>query len=104
MIVLDLAAIPNQSISIRLSNSLYDIRVKALNDGACIDISRDSEVVFSGMRITPGSFILPYAYLEKGNFMLSSLNDELPDYLKFGVSQMLYYFTPAELEALSAGT
>ena len=97
---LPLTATPNQSFSARLDNSVYDIAIKSINGTACIDVSRDSVAIVKGMRLTPGVPVLPYEYLEVGNFLLTTLNDELPDYTKFGVSQMLYYITVDELAAL----
>lgn len=102
MIKIPLSSTPNQSFSARLDNSLYDFTIRTVNDTACIDVLRDNEPIITAMRLTPGTPVLPYKYQQTGNFMFTTLNDELPDYTKFGVSQNLFYLTIAELEALGA--
>ena len=102
MKTLTITATPNQSFSARLDNSLFDIAIKTINDTACIDVSRDGVALIKGARITPGTPIFPYSYLETGNFLFTTLNDDLPDYTKFGISQNIYYITAAELEAIYA--
>ncbi len=97
---LPLSATPNQSFSARLDSSVYDIAIKTVGGTACIDVTRDGVSVLKGQRLTPGVPVFAYDYLQTGNFLFTTLNDELPDYTKFGVSQMLYYITADEVAAL----
>lgn len=101
-----LESIPNQSLSIRLEGRRYEIR---LNWGAEImsaTIIRDDEFIISGVRCVPGSFLLPYQYLEEssGNFVFETSNGNLPNYQDFGDTQILLYFSNEELEVLRNGT
>lgn len=66
-----------------------------------VDIVRNETPVVSGMRAVAGTFLIPYKYLESGNFLIITANEEYPDYRQFGVSQYLIYFPQAELEALN---
>lgn len=93
-------AIPNQSLSINLDDGLYNITLKSTNGCMSADIVRDGETILSGERIAAGTPLIPYRYLESGNFMLLTDDDDLPDYTKFGITQTLIYATQAELEAL----
>ena len=109
-----LQAIPNQSFSIRLDDSIYDIRIHALNivtvDGLAIppimvmDINRDNETILQGQRLVPGYPVIPYRYKEDGNFVFITDDDNYPDYNEFGLTQFLIFATSAELAELRSGT
>jgi len=98
-----LSNIPNQSLSVRLEDAQYDITLKACDGVMGVTIVRDNEVLISNVRAVCGVGLLPYRYLEEGNFFIDTLDDELPDYTKFGISQSLIYVTQAELAAIRAG-
>lgn len=100
MIDIALAAIANQSLSIRLEDRLYNIAVWATRGVMSADIQRDGTYIVRGARIVSGTPLIPYRYLENGNFVLLTENEEYPDYTLFGVSQNLVYVTIAELEEL----
>lgn len=48
----------------------------------------------------PNSPLLPYRYLESGNFVMICDDELYPDYRLFNDTQTLVYVTTAELEAL----
>lgn len=111
MIEVPLANVPNQSLSINLDGSQYDINVQATNGDAILgtlvmafDIIRNGVAIVTGARSTPGSFLIPAAYLEDGNFILITMNDEYPDWQQFGVTQTFVFISQAELEAIRAST
>lgn len=97
MRVINLEAIANQELSVRLDGSLYDIRIKEANGVMVADISRDSNILILGTRIVAGVPILPYKYQEKDNFILLTENDEIPYYTLFASTQSLIYLTIAEV-------
>lgn len=100
MIDIDLAAIPNQTVSIRLDDQLYKITVRETRGVMSVDIVRDDEELVMGARIVAGTPLLPYLYQEVGNFVLLTEDEEYPYYTKFGDSQNLVYVTPAEIATL----
>lgn len=104
MIQVPLQAIPNQSLSIQLDGSNYDIRIESVNDVMAMDIIRDNVAIVTGQRLIAGYPIIPYRYLEKGNFILETMNDQYPDYTQFGITQSLIFAIQAELGAIRAGT
>jgi hypothetical protein len=106
MIQIPIANIPNQSFSINLDESQYDIRIHATSDRGipgneimAVTIIRDSVIIVSGMRAVSDYPIIPYAYLEDGNFFITTMNDEYPDWRQFGNTQYLIFASQAELIA-----
>lgn len=102
MIEIPLSAIPNQSFSIQLDDSIYDIKIKFLINFMAIDLSRNNEVILKGIRLVPGFPVIPFKYLEQGNFILITANGEYPNYNQFGINQSLFYASQNELEAFRA--
>lgn len=100
MIDILLAAIPNQTVSIRLDDRMYSITVKETRGVMSVDILRDNEPILSGSRCVPMVPLITYRYLEAGNFVFLTENDEYPYYTEFGNTQSLVYVSPVELEAL----
>lgn len=100
MIQINLSAIPNQSLSVQLNGSLYDLTIKETRGVMCATISRDNILLISNMRMIAGCPLLPYKYLEKGNFLMLTANDEYPYYTKFGDTQILIFASQAELDAI----
>ena len=95
-----LAAIPNQDVSITLDGSRFDIAVKSSSTSTLISIIRDDVTLISGLRAVGGTLVLPYEYLEEGNFYFETPNEVIPYYENFGISQFLIYMTAAEIEAI----
>lgn len=102
MIDVPLAAVPNQSLTIQLDGSLYVIALRDAGQLTAVTITRDDVVLVSGLRVTAGTPLLPYRYQESGNFVLTTENEEIPQYPQFGVTQFLVYVTPAELAEFRA--
>lgn len=92
--------VPNQSFNVRVDDALYSIRLVSTNGVMSCDVSRDDVALLTGARIVAGTAILPYKYQEQGNFIITTLDGELPDYTKFGVSQFLLYLSIEEMEAI----
>ena len=104
MIQIDLAAIPNQSMSVTLSEMNYDIAIKETRGCMSITIVRDNVTIVEGQRLVAGFPAIPYRYKENGNFVVTTLDDDFPDYTKFNISQFLIYITQEEIAALRAST
>jgi len=100
LIDIQLDPVPNQTVGIRLEDELYSLTIKETAGVMSVDIKRADVYILRGVRIVAGTPLLPYRYLEIGNFVLLTENEELPEYPLFGVSQSLVYVTAAEIEAL----
>lgn len=99
MQLINITAVANQSLSVRLNNVRYDIAIKEANGVMVASIVRDGVAVVTGARIVAGALIIPSQYQEDGNFVIDTLNDAIPYWTAFGVTQFLYYFSADELEA-----
>jgi len=100
MQTIQLQAIPNQSFTIQLDNSLYQFTIKAAPQGFMyVNIIRNNVSIVLGMRAVAGTYLIPYKYLESGNFLIVTQNQEYPYYTEFGVSQYLIYLSPSDLES-----
>lgn len=102
---ISLQAIPNQSLSIRLDNNIYDIVIKEANGIMGVSITRDNILLNANIRAVSGSPIIPYKYqyIKYGNFVFLTNNEEYPYYTQFGITQSLIYINAQELEAIIAG-
>lgn len=104
MILVPLATVPNQSFSIVLDGNQYDISLYVINNVSAIDIKRNNVDILLGSRIVPNSPIIPYRYLESGNFVFITDNGDYPIYTAYGISQFMFYFSQTELDALRAAS
>ena len=93
-------AIPNQSFSITLDNSHWRVSIKTENGIVGVSLTRDNVLVVENIRAVANEKIIPSEYEEAGNFVFSTLNFELPEYTKFGVTQLFRYISAVELTAL----
>lgn len=99
MELITLQAIPNQEVIVTLDNSRYKIQIKSASGFMTYGITRDGEIIIeNGNRIVNGSPLLPYKYMESGNFILDVPDSELPDYTKFELTQFLIYASQEEIE------
>ena len=101
MLNINLATLPNQSLSVTINQVLYDLRFFLTSNVMCCDLAINSIPILSCMRLVAGSFIIPYKYLQNGNFIITTLNDELPYYTQFNSTQFLVFLTNAEIQALA---
>jgi len=55
------------------------------------------------MRAVSGFPLIPYSYLQNGNFTFITSNNEYPDWRQFGITQYLIYASKSELEEILNG-
>jgi hypothetical protein len=102
LINIPLTAIPNQSLSVRLNNQQFDLRVHDCgNSVMSIDITINDVILITGIRMVSNFPIIASEYMENGNFILQTSNYQYPDWTRFGVDQYLIYASQAEVEALN---
>ena len=102
--IVPVQAIPNQTLSIVLDNDRFDIELKSTATSTAASITRNEELLISGVRCVGGTPLIPYEYLRasSGNFIFSTPREQIPYYTNFGIDQFLFYFSAAELEAAGA--
>ena len=97
---INLRVLERQSLSVVLEDSLYVITIKECSGVMAISIERDGVMLIEGRRAVAGMFLIPFEYLELGNFAFVTENDELPYYTGFNSTNQLVYFTVEEVQAL----
>lgn len=95
-----LAAVPNQEFTVTIDDVRWVVGVKTARGVTAVNISREGVTLLTGSRALAGEPLIPYAYLQTGNFVFVTLNDALPEYSLFGVSQFLVYLSADEIAAL----
>ena len=95
--IIPLNPVPKQSVTVPLDDIVFNIAVKSTENNTIVDITADDEVIIQGARVIDNTFIIPYKYLEKGNFFFTVEKGEKATYPRFGVDQFLVYATESEL-------
>lgn len=98
--VIPLQPVPNQELTVTLEGNSYSIKLQALRNTMAVTLAINGVTILSGLRVVTGTPLIPYSYLENGNFIFIADNTDIPFYPDFGVTQTLLYFTNAELRAL----
>jgi hypothetical protein len=105
MQTLSLSNVPNQSFSTTLDGNRYDFTIFQANGVMCFNVNINEIDTADGFRITTDEFLIPLAYAQGGgNFLLLTLNDALPDFNQFGITQTLIYLSVDEINAAIAST
>jgi hypothetical protein len=109
MIQIPLQNIPNQSLSIQLNDNQFDLNFHATQDNLdgtsgviSVDIIINNIVIVTGVRAVYGFPLIESHYLENGNFVFITQNDDYPDWRQFGITQFLIYASESELEIIYA--
>lgn len=89
---------PRQSLSVVLEGSLYEISLKECSGIMAVTVVRDGEGIVSNRRAVAGMPVIPSRYLNDGNFILLTDNDELPYYTEFEGSNVLVWVTNEEID------
>jgi len=91
---------PNQTLSVTVDLTRFVITLKMARGVLVADITINGVPVIMGCRVLAGEMIIPYRYQEFGNFIVTTVSEALPDWPELGVTQMLYYLTPAEMAVI----
>lgn len=104
MRIIPLAAVPNQSFTVTLDDIRWVVRLATARSVLVCDVTKDGVLLVSGTRALAGEPIIPYSYLETGNFIFVVNGGDLPDYRRFNISQFLAYLSAEEIAAASPVT
>lgn len=99
---INLAPVANQTVSARLDGKRYVISLKSAGNIMLATIIRDGVTILSGMRCVAGALLIPYRSAEDASGNFAFVIDDgatIPDYLQFGDTQTLVYYSNAEIEA-----
>ncbi len=99
MQTIPIQAIPNQTLTVTLDDTRYSLTFKEIDGSMAATISINDVRIISGFEIVAGGLLIPYRYLENGNFTFVTAEDAIPYYNEFGETQSLIYISQAELDA-----
>lgn len=100
MQIIPIQAIPSQTLSfIDPSSNQWDIAIRLTAQQIAFSFTLNSVILIQGVTAVAGYRIIPYDYLENGNFVLVTQGQQIPDYVQFGTTQTLVYLTEAEILA-----
>ena len=104
MMDIGIAAVANQTLSVQLDEHQFTIDLHEANGVMCVSIERDGVAIVTGSRVTAGTALMPYKYLEggSGNFLITVDAEAIPYWDQFGVTQFLVYLSAEELAAYRA--
>lgn len=93
-------AIPSQTFNYvdSLSNS-WNIGIRSIGMQMAFTFSLNGTTLIQNISAVAGYRIIPYDYLETGNFVLITQSYQVPDYTQFGTTQSLIFLTQAEIDA-----
>ena len=97
MIDIQIQPIPNQSFTFVADDTSFNVTFKTTNDRTIADFVINDDIAINGIRVMPNKPIIPYPYLEYGNFFFVSNGEIYPFYTDFGISQNLVYLTVGEM-------
>lgn len=96
MIAVPLEPVPNQLFTARLGDRRFEIALRDTGSVMAADVAVNGVTILSGHRVVAGTPLIPYQYLEAGNFLLLTADGDLPDWREFGGSQSLVYLEASD--------
>lgn len=93
-------SIPSQDFTIPLGGNNYEIDIFSIDGHMSYNLSINGVAIISGFKMVNDIPLLPYRHQEvSGNIILQIPETEIPDYRRFGASQLLFYLDEAETAA-----
>ncbi len=100
MQTIPIQAIPQQTFSyVDPSNNTWSIGIRNVGMQMAFSFSRNGVVLIQNVCAVAGYRIIPYDYLETGNFVLITKSFQIPDYTQFGTTQTLVFLSEADILA-----
>ena len=94
---INLSNLPNQSFSYTSGSNTFDLLIKESNGSMYASITSNGNDLIDSVRIMPNQLIIPYLYLENGNFIIIAQGNDDVYYDQFGITQTLLYLTASDL-------
>lgn len=103
MQTIPIQAIPSQTFSYTdPDGNQWNIGIRNVGMQMAFSFSRNGTILIQNVCAVAGYRIVPYDYLEDGNFILITQNYQVPDYTQFGTTQSLVFLTEEEIIAFRA--
>ena len=100
MQTIPIQAIPSQTFTfIDPSSNSWDIGIRNVSMQMAFSVALNGVQLIQNVCAVAGYRIIPYDYLENGNFVLITQSFQVPDYNQFGITQSLVFLEQSEIDA-----
>lgn len=94
----ELQKLPNQELTYIVGDKSFRVQLRTIQDLTFASIFLDDEPLLYSQICVPNNFINMYRYISAGGkFFFKCVDNEYPNYKKFGDSQQLLFYTEDEL-------
>lgn len=91
-------AIPSQTFSyIDPDNNQWNVSIKLVSEQIAFSFTLNGTILIENITAVAGIRIIPYDYLELGNFVIITQAQQVPDYTQFGSTQQLVFLSNADI-------
>lgn len=93
-------ALPAQTFTyVDPANNQWNIGVQLVIEQLAFSFTLNGLPLIKNVTAVAGIRIIPYDYLENGNFVLITQSQQVPDYRQFGTTQHLLFLEAADIKA-----
>ena len=98
MQIVKLQQIPNQQFTLIVEDKTFLVQLRTIQDLTFASIFLDGEPLLYSQICTPNNFVNLYRYISAGGkFYFKCVDNEYPNYKKFGGAHQLLFYTEDEL-------
>lgn len=89
----NLSSTPSQQFSFINNNDEYQIRLKSLNNKLYMDVTKNGDVVFKGLRVDANyNIFTPFQYKEIYSLLgITNVDNQVPNWKRLGTGDILNY-------------
>ena len=98
MFTVELNKVPNQELTFIVDNNAFRVQLRTIQDLTFMTVFLNEQPLIYSQLCTPNNFVNLYNYISVGGkFYFKCIDEEYPNYKKFGDTQHLIYYTADEL-------
>lgn len=95
---IELQKTPNQEFTYVVGDNTFTVQLRTIQDLTFATIFLDGEALLYSQLCVPNTFVNLYRYISAGGkFFFKCVDNEYPNYQKFGDTQQLLFYTEDEL-------
>ncbi len=98
MYTINLTKTPNQELTFIIDDNAFRIQLRTIQELTFMTVFLNEQPLIYSQLCTPNNFVNLYMYISVGGkFFFKCIDDEYPNYKKFGDTQHLLFYTEDEL-------
>lgn len=98
MYTVNLNKVPNQELTFIVDDKTFRIQLRTIQDLTFMTVFLNENPLIYSQLCTPNNFVNLYNYISAGGkFFFRCIDEEYPNYNKFGDTQHLLFYTEDEL-------